>query len=72
MMFDSIEFDPFRFAYVVRKGGRRWEVSLDLIRHIKDPDFLDAVNAAADQAWREGRVSAEEVPATPSQLRERR
>jgi len=56
MTFDSIEFDPFRFAYVVRKGKRRWEVSLELIRSIRDPDFLDAVNAAADLALREGRV----------------
>jgi hypothetical protein len=62
MNFDSIEFDPFRFAYVVRKGQQRWEVPLELIRNIKDPDFLDAVNAAADLAWREGRVSADELP----------
>ncbi|HZS85656.1 MAG TPA: hypothetical protein VFA50_22505 [Stellaceae bacterium] len=65
MVFDSIEFDPFRFAYVVRKGSRRWEVPLDLIRSIKDPDFLDAVNAAADLAWKEGRVTAEEVGRNP-------
>jgi hypothetical protein len=62
MSFDSIEFDPFRFAYVVRKGKRQWEIPLDLIRSIKDPDFLDAVNAAAEQAWKEGRVSADEIP----------
>lgn len=62
MLFDSIEFDPFRFAYIVRKGKRRWEVPLDLIRSIKDPDFLDAVNAAAELAWKEGRVSADELP----------
>jgi hypothetical protein len=62
MQFDSIEFDPFRFAYLVRRGKQRWEVSLDLIRSIKDPDFLDAVNAAAETAWKEGRVSADELP----------
>jgi hypothetical protein len=61
MTFDSIEFDPFRFAYVVRRGNRRWEVTLDLIRSISDPDFLDAVNAAAALAWKEGRVTADEV-----------
>jgi hypothetical protein len=62
MNFDSIEFDPFRFAYVVRHGKRRWDVPLDLIRNIRDPDYLDAVNAAADLAWKEGRVTAEELP----------
>jgi hypothetical protein len=61
MAFDSIDFDPFRFAYVVRKGEKRWEVTLDLIRSLKDPDFLDAVNAAAELAWKEGRVTAEEI-----------
>jgi hypothetical protein len=65
MTFDSIEFDPFRFAYVVRKGKRRWEVSLELIRSIRDPDFLDAVNAAADLALREGRVSLDETNGGP-------
>ena len=65
MQFDSIEFDPFRFAYLVRRGKQRWEVSLDLIRSIKDPDFLDAVNAAAETAWKEGRVSADELPGAP-------
>ena len=72
MQFDSIEFDPFRFAYLVRRGPRRWEVSLDLIRSIKDPDFLDAVNAAAETAWREGRVSADELPGAPPRHRGRR
>ena len=71
MQFDSIEFDPFRFAYVVRRGKRRWEVSLDLIRSIKDPDFLDAVNAAAELAWKEGRVSADELPGVPPRPRGR-
>ena len=73
MAFDSIEFDPFRFAYVVRKGKRHWEVPLDLIRSIKDPDFLDAVNAAAQVAWREGRVTLDEIrPPPPSAPRGRR
>jgi hypothetical protein len=71
MMFDSIEFDPFRFAYVVRRGVRRWEVSLELIRSIADPDFLDAVNAAADVAWREGRVSADEILSATTPARPR-
>jgi hypothetical protein len=73
MSFDSIEFDPFRFAYVVRKGKRHWEVPLDLIRSIKDPDFLDAVNAAAALAWKEGRVTPDEVPgAVPPPPRSKR
>jgi hypothetical protein len=67
MAFDSIDFDPFRFAYVVRKGEKRWEVTLDLIRSLKDPDFLDAVNAAAELAWKEGRVTAEEIARMPTQ-----
>jgi hypothetical protein len=71
MTFDSIEFDPSRKAYFVRKGVRRWEVPLDLIRSIADPDFLDAVNAAADAAWREGRVSADEIATTPTPKRPR-
>jgi hypothetical protein len=71
MTFDSIEFDPFRFAYLVRRGARRWEVSLELIRSIADPDFLDAVNAAADVAWREGRVSTDEITAAPAPARPR-
>ncbi len=62
MTFDSIEFDPFRFAYIVRRDKRRWDVPLDLIRNIRDPDYLDAVNAAADAARREGRVTAAEAP----------
>ena len=66
MTFDSIEFDHFRFAYLVRRGENRWEVSLDLIRAIRDPDFLDAVNAAAELAWAEGRVTADETSSGPA------
>jgi hypothetical protein len=71
MAFDSIEFDHFRFAYLVRRGENRWEVSLDLIRAIRDPDFLDAVNVAAELAWAEGRVTEDETasPATASKAR---
>ena len=46
---------------------------LDLIRSIKDPDFLDAVNAAAELAWKEGRVTPDEIPgAKPPPPRARR
>ncbi|MBV9521991.1 MAG: hypothetical protein JO010_04315 [Alphaproteobacteria bacterium] len=71
MVFDSIEFDPFRFAYIVRRGSRRWEVTLDLIRSIKDPDFLDAVNIAAELAWKEGRVTADEIGRMPAKQKPR-
>jgi hypothetical protein len=71
MTFDSIEFDPSRSSYVVRRGKRRWEVSLDLIRSIHDPDYLGAVNAAAEFAWREGRVKQDNGPSGTRSGRER-
>jgi hypothetical protein len=57
MTFDSIEFDPSHSSYIVRRGKRRWDVPLDLIRNVRDPEYLRAVNTAAERAWKEGRVT---------------
>jgi hypothetical protein len=48
--FDDVYFAYEYDGYLVKRGERFWIVPMKMIRALKDPDFLPALQAAAEVA----------------------
>lgn len=54
--FDAIDWFPPTKCYLVKRGNKTFMVPLTAVRNLGDPDWLDALAAAAEVAKMEGRV----------------
>lgn len=55
MAFSDVYWTYEHDGYTVKRGDLFWIVPMKFIRALKDPDYLDAVQAAAEVAKIEGR-----------------